>query len=168
MTLPKQYGNRLLIALSNNPSTFDLIRTVARDLSEPDKMHIMLMHYLLPIGWEHGGGDSPEAQAQRARTEEIARQNERYEEEQEERYFDRARKILEEAGVPACQIKTSERWDSMDAAHAVLDELRSGSYSAVVVGQHHHNILDALFSTSMADFLQNHAKNVMIWSVPQP
>ena len=169
MTTSQSYGNRLLVALSNSPSAVSLVRTVANNLADPEQTHITLMHYLLPVGWEHGGDDSPEAEAQRIRIEKVARQNEEYAEEKEERYFDRARQILEEAGVPTTQIKTNTRWDSMDAAHAVLDELRNGSYSAVVIGQHHHNLLDSLLGTSMADFLQKHVQNsIAIWAVPQP
>lgn len=160
-------GNRLLIAISNHPAALDLVRTVACNLSEPEQAHITLMHYLVPITWEHGGDDSPQAEAERLHIEEIARQNEEYVEEKEDWYFDHARQLLEKAGVPAKQIKTCERWDAMDAAHAVLDDLRSGNFSTVVIGQHHHNLLDSLLGTSMASFLQKHSEGVQIWSVPQ-
>ncbi|MEZ4865218.1 MAG: universal stress protein [Caldilineaceae bacterium] len=169
MTLAQEkVGGHLLIAISNTASALDLVRRVADQLAEPEKVHITLMHYMLPINWEHGGGDSPAEIAQRLRTEERARQNELYEERVEERYFDKARAILEEVGVPASQIKTSEHWDSMDAAHAILDELQQGAYSTVVVGEHHHNLLESLFSTSVADFLESHTRGVKLWAIPLP
>ncbi|MEZ4680277.1 MAG: hypothetical protein R2932_39265 [Caldilineaceae bacterium] len=83
---------------------------MARNLDYPKNVHVTLMHYLLPVGWEHGGDDSPEAEAEREHIEAIARHNERAAEEQEERNFDKAKAILEAAGVPGNQIKTSERW----------------------------------------------------------
>ncbi|MEZ4617538.1 MAG: universal stress protein [Caldilineaceae bacterium] len=169
MTMTQEViGNHILIAMSNTPAALELAQTVARNLDYPKNVHVTLMHYLLPVGWEHGGDDSPEAEAEREHIEAIARHNERAAEEQEERNFDKAKAILEAAGVPGNQIKTSERWDTVDAAHAVLDELRHGVYSTVVVGQHHHTFLDALFGTSMADYLQHHIGNkVAIWSIPQ-
>ena len=161
-------GNRLLIAMSNRPAALDLVRIVANELPDPKATHVTLMHYLLPMGWEHGGDDSPEAIAERKRIEAIEAQNEEKAEEQEEQFFAEAQTILEEAGVPASQIQTSERWDSADAAHAVLDELKAGRYSTIVVGEHHDTFLDALFGTSMNEFLQRHVGNqVTIWSIPQ-
>ncbi|MCB0105994.1 MAG: universal stress protein [Caldilineaceae bacterium] len=161
-------GNRILIAMSNRPDALELVRTVADHLRSPAATHVTLMHYLLPMGWEHGGDDSPAAVAEHKRIEALAAQNEEEAEAQEESNFAKAQAILEAAGVPATQIKTSERWDSTDAAHAVLDELRQGVYTTVVVGEHHHNFLDALFGTSMTEFLQRHVGNKLtVWSIPQ-
>lgn len=169
MTNPrKKIGNHILIAMSNTPAALDLVRTVALNLNEPQNAQVTLMHYLLPMGWEHSGADTPAAKAEHARIEANARRNELAAEDQEEHIFTKAQAILEAAGVTAAQIKTSERWDSTDAGHAVLDELQQGLYSTVVVGQHHHTFLDALLGTSMSDFLRRHVgNNVTIWSVPQ-
>lgn len=163
---PTNLGNNLLIAMSNTSASLKLVEHVARHLPDPPHTRITLMHYLQPTMWEHGGDvESPEKLKEILETEDQQFQNEEREEERTERYFDQATAILQQNGVPEANIQTTIDWDDRDVAAAILDELHSGRYTAVAVGQHHHDILDRLLGGSLADTLRRHTENVALWTI---
>ena len=82
-----------------------------------------------------------------------------------EHYFEQARQILTKAGIAACHIHTKEEWDAADVADAILQELKRGAFTAVIIGQHHHNMLVDLFGRDLAHVVQKHAPHVAVWQI---
>jgi nucleotide-binding universal stress UspA family protein len=164
------HGDKLLIAMSNTKGSLDMVHTVAQDLADPPHSYVTLMHYLMPIYWEHGGDTANEREMN-----EIIHEEEqmlRTEERQEERsrdFFLEGKKMLTDAGVPADHISTHLTTDGVDVAHAVLQEVEGGSFTTVVVGERDRGFLEQVFSSSVADFLKNHTHNgTALWVVPEP
>lgn len=165
-TPPETVGERLLIAMDNTPAALDLVRAVAAHLPDPPHTHVTLFHYLPPLLWEHGGDDTNPAARQELEHElEQVQLMEEREEEATDRYFHQAATILQRAGVPTNHIQTKIDGDAADAAHSVLAEVRSGGYSAVVVGQGHASILDRLLGLSLVDVLHKQAGEVTVWAL---
>ncbi len=163
---PVSLGHNILIALSNRNASLRLIQRVAHQLADPARTRITLFHYLEPIYWEHGGVNRPED------AEELQRQEQHwlaYEHDQEvitSRYFQQARSILSRAGVPANNICARMTWDTNDVAEALIAELKSGDYTTVVVGRHHHSLFERLWGGDLAAILERHEKyQVAVWSV---
>ena len=164
---PDNLGNRLLIALSDTPESMAMVRYVANELDDPANTHIKLMHYLAPIYWEHGGADPGEDRTFIKREEEQIEEMERESDEETEHYFDRASAILEHAGVPHQQIDTTLRYDENSVSEAVLDELKAGAYTGIIMGARHHRELLGLLSNSVTEVLHKHDKNVVMWVVDE-
>lgn len=164
-----EVGRHLLIAMSNTPASLALIEHVAQHLPEPAHTHITLMHYLQPMAWEHGGNTESQRELRDiVKTEEQAVENEQIVEQRTERYFEQASTALQKAGVPPAQIQTKLRWDDQDVANAVLNELRSGQYSTVVVGERHHDFLSRLLGLDLADVLHRQTQAVNVWVISDP
>jgi nucleotide-binding universal stress UspA family protein len=162
---PKNLGDRLLIALSDTPESLEMLRQVAKNLPNPANTFITLMHYLAPIYWEHGGVESPEDLEQIRHEEERIEEAEIEEEQETEHYFERARTILERAGVPSQQIDATVHYDENSAAEAVLTELKDGAYTGVIMGAEHHTKLLGLLGGPVTDVLRKHDPNVVVWVV---
>ncbi len=163
---PVNLGNNVLIALSNRSASLRLVQLVARRITNPAQTRITLFHYLEPIYWEHGGIDRPEE------AEELRQQAQEWlahEHDQEvitSRYFQQARSILYRAGIPAGNIRAKMTWDTNNAAEAILTELKAGDYTTVVIGRHHHSLVDRLLGGDLADVLERHEKEqVAVWCV---
>lgn len=160
-----ELGNHILIALGDRPTALDLVRAVALRLPSPSQIQVTLMHYLMPIYWEHGGDERGRALQERVQEERQVEVEEEAEEERVEALFQQAQAMLEWAGVPAANIRTALAWEAVDTAHAVLDELRRGDYTAVVVGEHDEDILSRLFDPPLAEVLKRHARGTTVWAV---
>jgi transketolase C-terminal domain/subunit/nucleotide-binding universal stress UspA family protein len=158
---PANLGNNLLVAMDDTPFTLATIEQIARWLPRPAYTEVTLMHYLSPVYWEYGGGDSATASI----LEQEAWMRERKEEKLTEAYFAKAQDILAKAGVANTHIHTKEDWDAADVADAILQELHQGTFTAVVIGQHHHNILAELFGRDLASILQKHAPGIVVWTI---
>ncbi len=169
MTTAKHNGkSSLLIAMNYTPDSIDLVRSVANKLSDPQRTRVTLMHYLTPLYWEHGG-DLTDKRELRENVQEEKRitRIENWEEDKTRQRFQEARVILQEAGVPAANIRAELADQAKDTAHAVWSEVQNGEYSAVVVGQHDQSTLDRLFGSSLVDFLRQRAHDTAVWVVPQ-
>lgn len=163
---PFALGQHLLVAMSNTLASLALVEHIAQHLPEPTHTSITLMHYLQPIAWEHG--DDTEARRKlrdSVKSEEQALEDEQIVEKRTERYFDQASKVLQSVGVRADQIQTRLRWDDQDVANALLNELRSGQYTSVIVGQHHHDFLSRLLGLNLADILQRQRTEIKLWVI---
>ena len=165
-TPPETIGDRLLIAMDDTPAALELVRAATTHLSDPLHTSVTLFHYLTPLLWEHGGDDTnPEARQELEQELEQVQLDDEQEETEIERYFQQAAALLQKAGVPANQIQTKLNGDAADAAHAVLTELGSGSYSAVVVGLGHASGFERLLGLSLADVVRKEAKGTTVWAV---
>jgi len=158
---PANLGNSLLVAIDDKPSSLATIEQIAKWLPDPGRTEVTLMHYLSPVYWEYGGGDSATAGI----LEHEAWGQELEEQRLTEAYFAQAREILEKAGIAATHIHFKEEWDAADVADAILLDLRQGSFTAVVIGQHHHALLADLFGRDLASVLHKHAPGTVVWTI---
>ncbi|MFL7840255.1 MAG: transketolase [Candidatus Promineifilaceae bacterium] len=158
---PANLGNSLLVAVDDTTSSLAMIVQLALSLPDPAKIEATLMHYLSPVYWEYGGGDSATANIleHEALAQELAEQH------LTATYFAQAREILENAGVAATHIHVKEEWDANDVAGAILSELQQGAFTAIVIGRHHHNSLARLFGLDLAAILHKHAPDIVIWTI---
>jgi len=161
---PANLGNNLLVAMDNEQDSLALIRKLAQWLPNPTDVEVTLMHYLAPIYWEYAGGDQDTAQA----LESQVWAEEEKERQLTEQYFAEAQKILEDTGVTISNIHTREEWDANDFSQAVLHELKSGAYTAVVIGPRHHSYLGELFGRDLTNILRKHAPDVTVWTLEVP
>ncbi len=163
---PVSLGNHVLIALSNRSASLRLVQVVAHHLADPAHTRITLFHYLEPIYWEHGGVNHPEDAEELHQQEREWLTSEHDQEVITSRYFQQARSILYRAGVPAGNIRAQTTWDTNNVAEAVLAELKVGDYTTVVIGRHHHSLVDRVLGGDLADSLERHEKQqVAVWSV---
>ena len=158
---PPNLGSNLLVAMDDTPDALAVIEQMARWLPDPSRTEVTLMHYLSPVYWEYGGGDANLA----AILENEAWAQEREEAALTEQYFAQAQKILNKVGVAATHIHTKADWDAADVADAILQELKGGSFTAVVIGQHHHSSLASLFGRDLASILHKHAPGITVWAI---
>jgi len=162
--LPRNLGRNLLVALNDTDESLETVRILAQELREPEKTWITLIHYLAPVYWEHGGFTKETVEI----LEEEALRKEVSEEIRTEAFFEKAEAILTAGGVPAEQIKALESWDARNVPDAILTEIKLGSYSAVIIGRHHHNTLFRLLNLTLADFLRQHTDRTAVWVVDAP
>ena len=159
---PVNLGHNVLIALSNRSTSLRLVQVVARRITDPAHTQITLFHYLESIYWEHGGINR-EGWRQQAQ-EWLACEHDQ--EVITSRYFQQARSILYRAGVPAGNIGARMTWDTNNAAEAILAELKAGDYTTVVIGRHHHSLVDRLLGGDLADVLERYEEPpVAVWCV---
>ena len=157
----------LLIAMTNTPESLALVRTVANREADMGHLHVTLMHYLVPIYWEHGGDSSDEQELQETlREEHRVLKSEMMQEKRSRDYFQEAKDILVNAGVPAENIRTCLTTDGADVAEAILDEIKDGHYTSVVIGNQDRTLLEALFGQSVGDFLKKNTSETNVWEVP--
>jgi hypothetical protein len=158
---PADLGKSLLIAMDDTPGSLAMLGAAVHQLPDLAHTKVTLMHYLAPVYWEYGGG-SPETAHY---LDEQAREREEDEEALTLEYFDQAKAILQDAGVAPDQIVTKEDWSADDVTDAVLQELRSGTYTGVVVGREHHDALARVLHLDLAHALRRHTDNVAVWVV---
>ncbi len=162
------YGNNLLIAMSNTDDSLQLVRTVAEQLDDAELAHITLMHYLIPVYWEHGGAPSDDEELQEIlREEEQQLRTEELQHERSRDYFQEAKTILANEGVSESNVRTLLTSDGEDVGHAVLQEIQNSDYTAVVVGEHDRGVLEQILCRSLAEFLETHARDTKIWEISQ-
>jgi transaldolase/glucose-6-phosphate isomerase len=165
---PDDIGRNLLIAMDDMPESIAMVRIVAHQLPNPSEVKVTLMHYIAPIFWEYDASPSPEKQ------EAIHKEIDKFWKEERElhartmSYFDRAKIILQDVGVLADQIETRIYLDENFARDAILDELKRGAYSTVVVGGHHNHSLFHILDSSIAGYIQRHARDIQVWIVEAP
>jgi transaldolase/glucose-6-phosphate isomerase len=165
---PNEIGNNLLIAMDNTPDSLAMVRVVAHQLREPDQVEITLMHYIAPIYREHGGGTSPDELEMIRKESELVWEKERELNARTMSYFDRAQIIFKDVGVPAGKIETRVALDENHAREAILNELRRGAYTTVVIDGHHNHALFHILGDSIAGYIQRHAPDIQVWIVETP
>jgi transaldolase/glucose-6-phosphate isomerase len=165
---PKEIGRNLLIAMDNTPESIAMVRVVAHQLPEPSLTSVTLMHYIAPLFWEHDGGTSPEKQKMIHKEMEEFWKKERELHSRTLSHFDRAQIILQDVGVPAEQIDRKIFLDENYARDAILNELHRGAYSTLVVGGHQNHSLFHILDSSIAGYIQRHARDIQIWIVETP
>ena len=162
--LPQTLGRNLLVALNDTDESLETVRILTKELREPEKTWITLIHYLAPVYWEHGGFTKKTVKI----LEEEAMRKEVSEEIRTEMFFEKAEAILTEGGVPSEQIKSLTSWDARNGPDAILTEIKLGNYSAVIIGRHHHNMLFHLLNLTLADFLRQHTDRTAVWVIDAP
>ncbi|MCB9419913.1 MAG: transketolase [Ardenticatenaceae bacterium] len=161
LNMPTNLGSNLLVAMDDSPLSLDTIRDMVAALPDPAHTDVTLMHYLSPVYWEYGGGDPVAASIM----EDTAWQLERKEEQLTEKYFAKAKAILAEAGIGTTHVRTVEDWEAADVADAILQEVKQGVFTAVVIGQHHHHTLAELLGRDLASILRKHTPYTAVWSI---
>ena len=166
LEVPGDPGDHLLVAMDNDPESLDLVRHVARRLSDPAATEVTLMHYLAPLFWIAGLGDSGR-DMYTYNWEQISAL-EQMQISVTDEHFARAQAILEEAGVAAVHVHKKKIMDfAPDVARAVLEEVTRGGYTAVVVGRHHHRTLGRLLHRDPGRIISRRTEDVAVWVVEQ-
>jgi transketolase len=161
LNTPANLGNSLLVAMDDTPMSLTTIKEMAASLPDPAHTEVTLMHYLTPIYWEYSVGNPAAARV----LAEAARVRTHKEEQRTEQYFAQAQTILAAAGVSATHTHLKEEWEAADVANAILQELQEGVYTAVVIGQHHHNSLAELLGRDLASILRKHTEHTAVWAI---
>ena len=163
--IPENLGKNLLIAMGNSPASLRLVQIVADTVPDLAETKITLMHYLTAVYWEHGGIDTrQDLRVLRAEEDEVW-QEEHAEQITTRRYFEEARSILIAAGIPQEHIHTKYAYEENDVTEAILDTLKAGHYSAVIVGKHHHDYLERALKFNFTAIMHRHEANIMVWVV---
>jgi hypothetical protein len=163
--MPRNLGKNLLIAMGNSPASLRLVQIVADSVPDLAETQITLMHYLAPVYWEHGGIDTRKDLTALHAEEDEVWQEERAEQITARRYFEEGRSILVAAGIPQEHIHTKYAYEENDVTEAVLDALKAGHYSAVIVGKHHHDYLERALAFSFTAIMHRHVADVVVWVV---
>ncbi len=163
--IPENLGKNLLIAMSNSLASLHLVRIVADAIPDLAETEITLMHYLAPVYWEHGGVDNFEDLQALHNEEETVWQEEHTDLVTTHHYFEKARTILIEAGIPSQHIHTKYAYEENGVTEAILDTLKAGHYSAVIVGKHHHDYLEQALKFNFTTTIHQHQADVVVWVV---
>lgn len=161
-------NERILIAIGGRPEDRRLIDAIIQQIHAPQQTWITLIHYMVPLYWEHGViPDEPEGLEELNAEEAQMETDEEAAAEEAKAHLSALRNTLIKAGIPAEHIQERLDWDAPDTAQALLRELREGAYTVLAVGKHHHDFLTRFLHQSLADYLRKHApEGVTVWVVP--
>ncbi|MBK8026387.1 MAG: hypothetical protein IPK19_34615 [Chloroflexi bacterium] len=144
--IPVQLGPNILVVMENASAFYDGLRTVATRF--PDLPHTFFTlfcccptHY-----WEHGGGEPLDVRREVTaawRAEETAFS-------QADQCVEHATAILSNAGVPAAHIQ-SVKSAADNRVNAVIDELRHGAYTGVLLANTQIDLVRRLEAKGMTD-----------------
>lgn len=153
-------GARILVVMDNCDSCLEMLQMLTEALPNMAERRFTLLHCIPTVYWEHGGDSGEEgAKLIRKMGEEAFRTT--------EAYFDQARSILIESGVPAGSIQTVTDCQSSDVTQATLTQLRLLPYSGVIVSHQHHHLVNQLTGRSLLRWLRRGIPNVTVWVVDE-
>jgi hypothetical protein len=160
MSLRPELGENVLMVMDNCPACLAILRMVASSLPKVDHRYFTLLHCCPTIYWEHGG----DADAAAMREMDAVWQAEEDEFNVTEQYFARARRILEDVGVPAAHIRAVAAVKEDSLAAATIAEVRRGHYSGVIISRDHADIVNRLLGRGLTDIFRRIPK-VAVWAI---
>ena len=162
-------GYHVLVAMGHDPlANLRLINVMINQSDDLSNRAFTLLCCCPAVYWEHGGGTSSAGKA--GLGDELAQDDSRYEEsiERADRMFEKASKLLQDAGVPASKISTRISFEDTDLTSTVVRELRTRHHSTVVVEESHKDIIDRLSNRGIWRLLPNRVPKVTVWAVDVP
>lgn len=155
-----ELGQYILIVMDNHEPCLNMLRSIAEVMPGVASRYFTLIHCVPALYWEHSGSSSEEAaQVWQKETQEFR---------MTQGYFDKARAILEQAGVPAGHIRTITDVDAADTAAAVLKELRQHIYTGVILSCKHGHLVNRLTGRAVFNWFRSQLPDVTVWVPDSP
>jgi nucleotide-binding universal stress UspA family protein len=159
---------RILVAVDESENSDRAVRYVGSLLRGSADAEITLFHVLKPMPrglLEHGGSESPTAEAQLSR--QLREEQEawiRQEIESECPILVKACQTLAQAGFEGRQVALRTGHEE-DVARNVLEEAERGNHDTIVVGRHGTSRVKRLFGGGVTDQILRDAKGFAVWVV---
>ncbi len=162
---------RLLIVVDESAASERAVKYVGKFAGKRRGFHICLAHVLPPLPprlLEHGGASIPEKEARLEA--DLKSEQRRWISDAKKRLqkvLDKARAILQKAGVPAGAIQTlfCEPEEGPYAAESILNMAKECRSRTVVVGRQSVSWFHELFSQDLPEELLRHGKGFCVWAV---
>jgi len=161
----------ILVSVDDSDASTRVVRYVADVIGSREGFRIRLFHVLPPLPpsmLEFGGAEDPKRERTLDRNVEDAR-DEWLEAAQKatQAVFDKAKSILEDAGVPPESLETQFgiSVSQGDVVTDILEEARENDFGTIVAGRHSFSKLRELFEHHLADELVRHGQGLTIWVV---
>lgn len=161
----------ILVSVDDSEESARVVRYVADIIGGRADFHIRLFHVLPPLPpnlLEFGGAENPK----RERSLDRKIEDERDEwldaaQKATQPVFDKAKSILEAAGVPPESLETQFgiSVNQGDVVTDILDEARENDFGTIAVGRQSFSTLRELFEHHAADELVRHGQGLTIWVV---
>lgn len=153
-------GDDILVVMDNCPTCIDMLRRVCSRLNQLDRKYFTLLHCCPAIYWEHGGNADANMQQQI----DAVWQAEEAEFNQTQYFFEQAKQVLQEAGVPASHIYTTTASNKRGLLDATMSELKLKTYSGVIISSIHTDIINRLYGRGVTDIFRRLPK-VTVWPI---
>ena len=164
-------AKNMLIAVDDSEASYRAVTYVGSIVGGCEDCHVCLLHALPPLPrelLEFGGSSSPEHEAQEEAR--IKAEQARWIEavtQATEPIFTRAKRMLQEAHVPAHAVETQivDTVNTQDLIQDILDTAQKGNFGTVVVGRESLHGFKALFTSHVGDALIRQAHGLTVWVV---
>ena len=164
-------AKNMLIAVDDSEASYRAVTYVGSIVGGREDCRVCLLHALPPLPrelLEFGGSSNPEHEAQEEAR--IKAEQARWIEavtQATEPIFTRAKRILQEAHVPAHAVETQivDTVNTQDLIQDILDTAQKGNFGTVVVGRESLHGFKALFTSHVGDALIRQAQGFTVWVV---
>ena len=164
-------AKNMLIAVDDSEASYRAVTYVGSIVGGREDCHVCLLHALPPLPrelLEFGGSSNPEHEAQEEAR--IKAEQARWIEavtQATEPIFTRAKRMLQEAHVPAHAVETQivDTVNTQDLIQDILDTAQKGNFGTVVVGRESLHGFKALFTSHVGDALIRQAHGLTVWVV---
>lgn len=161
----------ILVSVDETEESMRVVRYVADMIGDRSGFRIRLFHVLPPLPpnlLEFGGAENPKRE--RSLDREIEDERDEWldaAQKATQPVFDKAKSILEAAGVPPESLETQFGISVSrgEVLNDILDEARENDFGTIVVGRHSFSVLKELFEHHLADELVRHGQGLTIWVV---
>jgi nucleotide-binding universal stress UspA family protein len=162
---------KILLTVDESEETMRVVQYVADVIGSRNDFRIRLFHVLPPLPpnlLEFGGAENPKRE--RSLDRKIEDQRDEWlsaAQEATQPVFDKAKNILEAAGVPPGCLETQFgiSVNQGDVMVDILEEAREDDFGTIVAGRHSFSALKELFEHHLADELVRHGHGLTIWVV---
>jgi hypothetical protein len=164
-------AKNMLIAVDDSEASYRAVTYVGSIVGGREDCRVCLLHALPPLPrelLEFGGSSNPEQEAkeeacikaEQARWIETVTQT-------TEPIFTRAKRILQEAHVPAHAVETQivDTVNTQDLIQDILETAQTGNFGTVVVGRESLHGFKALFTSHVGAALIRQAHGLTVWVV---
>jgi len=164
-------AKNMLIAVDDSEASYRAVTYVGSIVGGREDCHVCLLHALPPLPrelLEFGGSSNLEHEAQEEAR--IKAEQARWIEavtQATEPIFTRAKRMLQEAHVPAHAVETQivDTVNTQDLIQDILDTAQKGNFGTVVVGRESLHGFKALFTSHVGDALIRQAHGLTVWVV---
>jgi len=164
-------AKNMLIAVDDSEASYRAVTYVGSIVGGREDCRVCLLHALPPLPrelLEFGGSSNLEHEAQEEAR--IKAEQARWIEavtQATEPIFTRAKRMLQEAHVPAHAVETQivDTVNTQDLIQDILDTAQKGNFGTVVVGRESLHGFKALFTSHVGDALIRQAHGLTVWVV---
>lgn len=165
------FDKSILVSVDDSDVSTRVVRYVAEMIGGREGFRVRLFHVLPPLPpelLEFGGSESPKRERSLDRKVQDERDGWLDAAQKATRpVFDKAKGILEAAGVPPESLETQFGISVSrgDVVTDILEEARENDFGTIVAGRHSFSALRELFEHHFADELVRHGQGLTIWVV---